>query len=542
MAEPLKSVAHWQEKYRTLVREQAASEAGLEKQLHLLRHTVIRVATVAQGADQQLDDLLTSLKKELRHKGMTRGLLQAVRDIEQTVTTIEQAKSSQSSQWSNALVQILDLLAASVPTTQLPIIKQLRVAASRGVTSAQLGALLAQLQALLVTLFAETQAQSAASVAEDAVSDGEDALNDADAAVSDGEEEPEQSYSAVGVAITEVLQDLLEHINPPAEALASVANVERAIQQGLNWWELVPTLEELSLVVLSTLYNGQHDFEQYLKQLFEQLAHMHNSIESAAQGDLLVQSENQQLSTSVGAEIAQLSRLVEHSADLGTLKAAVNRGLESISGRLSNFNVAGSSAQTALTDHLTSLTERVKSLQHEASKARELLQRQKQKALLDPLTKLPNRQAYNERSVLEFKRWQRYQRPLSLVVGDIDLFKNVNDNYGHLAGDKVLIVLAQLLSHRMRQTDFIARYGGEEIVFLLPETSCESALSTMNLVREQIAACGFHFTEQPVQITMSFGVTELAAGDTLETAFERADRALYQCKNNGRNQCVLLKR
>ncbi len=527
MAEPQKSIAHWQQKYRALVREQAANEANYEKELHLLRHTVVRVGTVAEGADKQLDVLLVSLKKELRRKSMTRGLLQAVRDIEQSVTTIEQAKSSHSKQWSDALVQILDQLPVAVPGTQSTTINQLRVEVSQGVSAAQLGAVLGQLQALLVAVFAEPEAESAPGVA----------------AVGAGEDEQEQPYSAVGEAITTVLQDLLEHIKPPGEALASVANVHRALQRGLNWYELVPTLEELSLVVLSTVYNGQREFEQYLKQLFEQLTYMHSGIESAAQGDVVVQSENRQLNESVGAEIAQLSRLVGQSADLETLKAAVSKGLESIGGRLGKFTVAAEpGAQSALQNHLASLTEQVSHLQKEAGQAHELLQKQKQKALLDPLTRLPNRQAYNERSVLEFKRWQRYGRPLSLVVGDIDLFKNVNDSYGHLAGDKVLTVIAQLLSHRLRQTDFIARYGGEEIVFLLPETNCDSALRTMNSVREQIAACGFHFTEQPVQITMSFGVTELAADDTLETAFERADKALYQCKNNGRNQCVLLKR
>ncbi|MGI9286409.1 MAG: GGDEF domain-containing protein [Pseudomonadales bacterium] len=522
MAEPKKSIEHWQEKYRTLVREQAANEERYEKQLHLLRHTVVRVGTVAQGTDEHLDALLESLKKELRHKGMTRGLLQVIRDIEQTVTTIEREKSTQAVQWSDALGQILDLLAGTVPAERLAAIEQLRAEAARGVSASQLGELLAQLQVLLVDLFAQAEPAP----------DG-DTTQLVEAA-------PEQPYSVVGEAITAVLQDLIEHIKPPVDALDSVARVQRAIQQGLNWYELVPTLEELSLVVLSTLFNGQKDFEQYLKQLFEQLAQMHVSIDSVAQGNVMVQDGGQQLSESMRVEIAELSRVVEQSADLDTLKTAVSKGLEAISGRLAKFTAADSSTQSALKDHLTNLAKRVESLQKEATTARELLQRQKQKALLDPLTKLPNRQAYNERSVLEFKRWQRYKRPLSLVVGDIDLFKNVNDTYGHLAGDKVLTVIAQLLSHRLRQTDFIARYGGEEIVFLLPETTSENAMQTMDSVRQQVSECGFHFTEQAVQITMTFGVTELVEGDTLDTAFGRADKALYQGKNSGRNQCVLM--
>lgn len=525
MSEGTKSVAYWQEKYRTLVREQAANDEYHEKQLNLLRHTLARVGAVARGTDESLDRLLESLKKELRHKGITRGLLQVIREIEQKVSGIEQAKSGQAEQWSHALTQIFDLLAAILPAGRVAAIEQLRADVLQGVSPAQLNQLLTRLQTLLVNAFADTEPSMCSPVTGGELSPPQ----------------PEQQYSVVGAAITAVIEDLIEHIKPPADAVDSVARVQRVIQQGLNWYELVPTLEELSLVVLSTVFSGQKDFERYLKQLFEQLAQMHNHIELAAQGNVIVRDEGQQFTQSVNDEIAELSRLVEQSGDLNTLKLAVNKGLESISGRLSSFTVADSGAYGELRDNLAALTDRVNSLQQEASTARELLQRQKQKALLDPLTKLPNRQAYDERSLLEFKRWQRYRRPLSLVVGDIDLFKGVNDTYGHLAGDKVLTVIAQLLSNRLRQTDFIARYGGEEIVFLMPETECDDALRTMDSVRQQIAECGFHFTEQPVQITMSFGVTELTQGDSLEDAFARADKALYQCKNNGRNQCVLLR-
>ena len=125
------------------------------------------------------------------------------------------------------------------------------------------------------------------------------------------------------------------------------------------------------------------------------------------------------------------------------------------------------------------------------------------------------------------------------MVADVDHFKQINDNYGHLAGDKVLRILAKEISTRVRQTDFVARYGGEEFVVLLNNIALEDAEKLMNNVRQKIEKCPFHFKEKQVQITMSFGIAEFGRNDMPETAFERADTALYRAKQSGRNRvCV----
>jgi diguanylate cyclase len=151
------------------------------------------------------------------------------------------------------------------------------------------------------------------------------------------------------------------------------------------------------------------------------------------------------------------------------------------------------------------------------------------------LTQLPNREAYNQRLDQELDRWQRYQRPMVLAVADVDHFKRINDGFGHLAGDKVLRVIAKILRKRLRKTDFVARYGGEEFIVLLPETTMEQAIPVLDSVRQAIANCPFHFRETPVSITMSFGVSAPGKDETSGALFERADKALYAAKNSGRN-------
>ena len=194
------------------------------------------------------------------------------------------------------------------------------------------------------------------------------------------------------------------------------------------------------------------------------------------------------------------------------------------------------SAKFSLGDQLEELSKKIKNLETESEKNRENLETQRRKALSDPLTELPNRQAYNERAITEAQRWQRYNRPLTTAIFDIDHFKKINDNYGHQAGDRVLKVIGRSIAKRLREVDFFCRFGGEEFVALMPETTAEIAIPVLDKIRDAIANAAFNYKEQPLSITLSIGLTEFRDKDSLDSAFERADQALYRAKQSGRNQ------
>ncbi|MCP4414456.1 MAG: GGDEF domain-containing protein, partial [Gammaproteobacteria bacterium] len=164
------------------------------------------------------------------------------------------------------------------------------------------------------------------------------------------------------------------------------------------------------------------------------------------------------------------------------------------------------------------------------------LQQQKLRELTDPLTKLPNRQAYNERLFVESNRFKRYQKPLSLILGDIDLFKKINDTHGHVFGDVALRETASILQNSIRATDFVARFGGEEFIIIMPETNMAAATKAVNKLR--IAIQNNQITESitKINLTMSFGVAAFTEGDSSKSVLERADKALYRAKSKGRNQ------
>ncbi len=148
-----------------------------------------------------------------------------------------------------------------------------------------------------------------------------------------------------------------------------------------------------------------------------------------------------------------------------------------------------------------------------------------------------NRRHFDETLEREYLRARRHRRPLSLLVLDIDHFKKINDQYGHLAGDHVLRELAGLVQGRVRRDETVARYGGEEFVVLLPETTLEGAVSLAENLRARIAAHSFVFQNTNIPVTVSIGCSEaIEADSTAPDLFRRADELLYQAKKGGRNR------
>ena len=154
-------------------------------------------------------------------------------------------------------------------------------------------------------------------------------------------------------------------------------------------------------------------------------------------------------------------------------------------------------------------------------------------ARIDKLTGLHNRARFQVLLEHEMERAQRYQSPMALVMFDLDHFKKVNDDHGHNAGDHVLRVIADTAVGQIRESDALGRWGGEEFMLLLPETSSTGATELAERIRKEIAQIRF---EKVGRVTVSLGVTELACGDTLSVLVERVDRALYRAKDGGRNR------
>jgi diguanylate cyclase (GGDEF)-like protein len=167
----------------------------------------------------------------------------------------------------------------------------------------------------------------------------------------------------------------------------------------------------------------------------------------------------------------------------------------------------------------------------ERKRFEELLYRQ---SITDPLTNIYNRRFFMQMLEQEMERTRRYGKAFSVIMLDLDHFKSVNDRFGHSAGDMVLKSVADMIKGRIRKTDYFARWGGEEFIILLPETSVEDAAGLAEELREQL---GSMTLPEVGGVTASFGVAGYRPSDTIDTILLRADNMLYEAKAAGRN-CV----
>lgn len=186
---------------------------------------------------------------------------------------------------------------------------------------------------------------------------------------------------------------------------------------------------------------------------------------------------------------------------------------------------------------------RIKRMLREATFRKErdkLLEDMKQLAITDGLTGLFNSRQFFYQIKQEISRFQRYARDLSLLMLDIDFFKNYNDTWGHLEGDKVLMSMGMIISSCLRSMDSAYRYGGEEFAVLLPETELQEACLVGNRIRDNVQKAIFT-PENGVQtsVTVSIGAAQLINGEDFSSFLKRADKALYISKENGRNQLTV---
>jgi diguanylate cyclase len=161
-------------------------------------------------------------------------------------------------------------------------------------------------------------------------------------------------------------------------------------------------------------------------------------------------------------------------------------------------------------------------------------------SLRDSLTQVYNRRAYDEQIITTMDNYQKGRlQTFSLIIFDIDFFRDVNNNYGHLAGDSILTNVGRIVKESLRSDDFIFRYGGDEFIVLLPEAKLKDALMVAEKLRHQFDVVEFKLSRTSdisIRISISVGVTEVSQGDTTSSVFARADRALYVSKKNGRNK------
>ena len=231
-------------------------------------------------------------------------------------------------------------------------------------------------------------------------------------------------------------------------------------------------------------------------------------------------------------------------ASLETAVGALKRGAyDYLSKPFENLDIISGVAKRAL-DNVRLARERESLIATLSANNRELEKLNRffrELAIRDGLTGLYNHRHLHDVLRLEVERARRYRRELSLIFADVDYFKRYNDTHGHQHGDQVLRSIAELLKDNVRETDVVARWGGEEFVIVAPETHAAEGMEIADKLRDTVARFPFYGRESMPggQLTISIGVADLASDLTHDTLVHRADQAVYRAKEHGRNQVCL---
>ncbi len=343
--------------------------------------------------------------------------------------------------------------------------------------------------------------------------------------------------------IQELLIRLFEQLIVPTDLHADVENMKQQLEKETNptnWKQLLKDVTALINSIRSRMQKEKHEFEDFLQQVTERLKSMDNFLQNETINLQHAISQGSKFDQQLELNVEEIRLDITQATELTDLKICVTSKLDTITDHIQLYRDFEKNRFEQSQEEVSQMHSKMQSLEFETEQLKKIIIQTNKEAMHDALTEIPNRLSFDKKIIEEINRWKRFSNPLSLAIWDIDLFKKVNDTYGHKAGDKVLKTVAQLLVSNIRSTDFLARYGGEEFVMLLPGTEQDEAMQLLNKLREKVAGCSFRYHGNAVKISISCGLSSFNNDDTLEQVFERADKALYQAKENGRNQCVIL--
>ncbi|WP_320822092.1 diguanylate cyclase [Reinekea sp.] len=305
-------------------------------------------------------------------------------------------------------------------------------------------------------------------------------------------------------------------------------------------WQSLDSLASTTIDLLQfRLSEEKKEFEGYLAELNAKLARINDIV--AADSVILseIKELNIEFNSSINMQMISARAKIDEQHKVDALKSELLQSLDQITTRLVEYQVNYANRLENLQTSKVEMNKQIRSLEQDNIDLLTELNKERKLGMLDTLTQLPNRLGFNNRLEAELSRAKRYDHPISVGIIDIDFFKRINDEFGHLVGDKVLRMIAGEMKRVCRDHDYIARYGGEEFILLLPQTELADAYVALEKIRTHVANCPFHFQNKPVPLNISAGVAQRRLDESTEAWINRADVALYHSKHNGRNRVTV---
>ncbi|MCK9464359.1 MAG: diguanylate cyclase [Thiopseudomonas sp.] len=551
---------NWKEKYILLLADFETKQSSKNQHIALLQRALVRSILAAEGQDPKLDRSLKDLRSAVRRELDTDRLEQLINEFELRLVDADEKKQLHLGKIQQALHALCDHLLQQKPSSEITQALNryqaaLKISINNSYNLHSLLQELSDLQAQVLSKPAELELnktslfnrflakqkaplQPVSTTDEQPDSVAQTELDQPSNSCSFSQTADDHAHAEIVEQIQATLLQLIAElpINHRNQAVANA--LEKKLQNKIDCFQLADLLDELASLVIAIHSSSHQEIGNYLQQLNQRLNYVNESLQTAQSSYQVAVNVADTFDTQMQSQVKVLNQDVQKSTDLDELKLRVDERLNQFIQSLGNYQTQRKQVEQSVLDRFNSLSERFVLMESETKQLSSKLKEQQEKARLDPLTRIANRAAWDERLMVEHTRLTRTAEPLLLAILDIDLFKRINDNYGHIAGDKVLKIIASKLAKSIRRTDFLARYGGEEFVLLLTDTTLDDGERLLNKIRESIATAPFHFKGEPIQITFSAGIGQLHANEPSEQGFARIDQALYQAKNRGRNMVV----
>ena len=504
----------WKQKYLELL----ASDEKQTTYTQLLERSLGRLALVAEGIDSALDKQLHALRRELRSQKNVEQISDILEKIQQCINLMDE--SPQSSDASELLRHLL--LSISFPADSQPRVDNLLIQL-KDASSHQARELLPESVNLLESII------SKASVTPVVEKNRSGLLQ-------------KLGFSKVNTEISLLLCGMIDNLQIPEMFNDQLQEIKAQLQTE-------PAKKKLPTIIdsLTSLINAlgaqaqlqQLEYRAFLATLSDRINELDDLLRLTVKDDEEAFQQRQKISQKVDAGLDDIYKQIDVTSEPRELKSIIRQRLTALCGAVDEYRNADQTRYYQSQQEIKKLTDRLQELEAETKSLQDGIRKAHEMVRKDTLTGISNRQALMDALETEYIRWQRYKHPLSLVVWDIDNFKQINDSLGHLAGDKILIRIAEILSTSTREIDFVARYGGEEVVGIFPATALADTEVLANKIREEINNTRFLYDAKPVPITVSAGVATFHQGDNTEKVFNRADTALFRAKKQGRNMCIV---
>ena len=502
----------WKDKYFDLLDENEGLEKTHQTKENLFCKTIIRLSLATTGLNKQLDPHLLSIREQLKNGLKTDQLKLELEKLSKALLTLEEPVPESARPNASLLFEFL----LQHFSDQKEDIQRIEAKYEKNGY--------ANSQYLII-----------------AINDLIDSVRNIEPIAELTSKIAKPFFNSVdSEAISIQIQHLLEGTEIPLKFESQAEKLKQKLYDNTSLADLLDETVILLFQIKKHFQTEQQDMAVFLAQLTEQLTDLGAKASGAKSVSESRAKKRNLLDDSVSSQMLELQNSSKNATELEPLKKIIHSRLEEISQQIMKQRTQEEIERDSTNQQLDFLTHKINVMERESSQLKNKLITAHQRATHDPLTGLPNRLAYDERFATELARWKRYKTSLSLLIWDIDFFKQINDTFGHKAGDKTLVLIARLLSQHCRETDFVSRFGGEEFTMLLSDTNAQAALQSANNIRQIIEKTAFNSNGEKISITISCGITQLTSDDSSESAFNRADEALYTAKNNGRNQCAII--